>query len=148
MASEPNSNVSFTSRDPLHSAVVDDATGQVLFEVETPRFKLGPRTTTIRNPAGQVVAEYEARLGHDRVTLHGHTRRLSDWLPEKSGLVPIDSKDPVVETHYPTLGVFEPKRRGGMSIRPELTPFLDQILLSFIICERERRKQSSDAGGG
>ena len=57
-------------------------------------------------------------------------------------LVPIDSKVPVVETHTATWGLFKPHRRGGMRIHPELEPFLELVLLSFIICLRERRTES------
>ncbi len=77
-------NVSFDSVDPLNSAVVDDATGQVLFQVSTPRWKLGNSTTTIKDQNEQVVAEYEPRFGHDMVTVHGRTTQKSEWLPRKS----------------------------------------------------------------
>ncbi|KAI0698957.1 hypothetical protein C8T65DRAFT_729165 [Cerioporus squamosus] len=162
-------NVSFSSIDPLNSAVVDDATGRVLFEVSTPRWKLGHSTTTIKDPNGQVVAEYEPRLGHDMVTVHGYTTRKSEWLPKKSKwstdrvltapngrtyiwhakwnntfkLVPSDSesKDAVVEAHNWCL--FSRSRRGGMTVQPELMSFLDVILLSFLICHKEREEQAA-----
>ena len=79
-------NVSFTSMDVLNTSVVDDTTQRPLFEVSTPRFKLGHRTTTIKDASGQVVAEYVPRFGHDQVTLHGNTTRMSEWLPKKSVL--------------------------------------------------------------
>lgn len=79
-------NVSFTSMDVLNTSVVDDTTQRPLFEVSTPRCKLGHRTTTIKDASGQVVAEYVLRFGHDQVTLHGNTTRMSEWLPKKSVL--------------------------------------------------------------
>ncbi|RPD61656.1 hypothetical protein L226DRAFT_612333 [Lentinus tigrinus ALCF2SS1-7] len=166
-------NISFTKRDPLNSAVVDDATGQVIFEVSTtPWWKLANSTTTIRDPGGQVLAEYERRLfGHGKVTVRATTSRMKDWLPKKKWwsshrmlttpdgrvyiwkcktngtfkLIPIDSESetPVVETRKRTLGLFKPRRKGGMSVHSELTPFLIDILLSFIVCERERRAEEA-----
>ncbi|KAI0752730.1 hypothetical protein C8Q80DRAFT_1147926 [Daedaleopsis nitida] len=78
-------NVSFARNDPLNSDVVDGATGRVLFEVSTP-WKLGTSTTTIRDARRDVIAQYERRWGHDRVTYHGETRRVADWLPKKGFL--------------------------------------------------------------
>ena len=57
-------------------------------------------------------------------------------------LVPVGSKVPVVETHNATWGLFKPHRRGGMRIHTELKPFLEVVLLSFIVCLRERRTES------
>ncbi|RPD76093.1 hypothetical protein L226DRAFT_396619 [Lentinus tigrinus ALCF2SS1-7] len=164
-------NVSFTKRDPINTTVIDDATGSMLFDVFTlPRWKGPVSTTTIRDAGGEIVAEYEHRLtGHDRVALRGTICRMSDWLPTRTWwlsdrilttpdgqkyvwksrwsntfrLYPTDSKVPVVETHNATCRLFKPPRRGGMSIRPDLAPFLDVILLSFIVCERERRTEAT-----
>ncbi|RDX52624.1 hypothetical protein OH76DRAFT_1480724 [Lentinus brumalis] len=167
-------NVSFDSVDPLNSAVVDDATGQVLFQVSTPRWKLGNSTTTIKDQNEQVVAEYEPRFGHDMVTVHGRTTQKSEWLPRKSRwssdrvltapdgrtyiwhakwnntfqLVPSDSesKDPVVKVH--NWGLFSKSGRGRMAVEPEVMPFLDMILLSFIICHREKEEQTAAGAAG
>ena len=78
-------SVTFASFDVLNTSVLDSTTQQVLFEVSTPRFKL-KRITTIKNAAGDVVAEYEPHFRHDTVTLNGYTTRLSEWLPKKGTL--------------------------------------------------------------
>ncbi|RPD76095.1 hypothetical protein L226DRAFT_442341, partial [Lentinus tigrinus ALCF2SS1-7] len=162
-------NVSFTKRDPINTTVMDDGTGHMLYDVFTaPWWHLGVSTTTIIDTGGHVVAEYERRLvGYDRVKLHGITTRMLDWLPRRNwwssdrmlttpdGQVyvwkskwnntfkVIDSNVLVVETHNASWGFLNPSHRGGMSVHPELTPFLVDILLSFIICERERRAKEA-----
>lgn len=36
----------------------------------------------------------------------------------------------------------------GITMGPELIPFLDAVVLSFIICEKERRESESGADSG
>ncbi|KAI0752714.1 hypothetical protein C8Q80DRAFT_1147798 [Daedaleopsis nitida] len=163
-------NVSFATNDPFNSIVVNEATGELLFEVSTP-FNLGKRTTTIRDAHRKVVAEYQRRWGHDRVTYHGETRQLSEWLPKKGRwsssrmllapngkayqwkqrgssrsfrLLDAQSTLPVAESHRARHGFFTGKRRNlGIEVGPEAVPFLDAVLLSFIVCEKERRERAS-----
>ena len=61
-------------------------------------------------------------------------------------LVPRDSQeeaDPVVETH--NTKVLSRKRHGGMTLHADLMPFLDAILLSFVVCERESQERAASA---
>ena len=74
-------NISWSSRDAFNANVVDDASGQVLFRIYTPFTLFGKRVTTITDGQGQVIGEYERRLGYDRVTYNGQTHRVADWLP-------------------------------------------------------------------
>ena len=72
-------NIGFVSSNPLNSTIVDTSTGATLYVTSTP-FKFGKRTTTLYNGQRQVVAVYKRRWGHDRVTIRGETRQLSEWL--------------------------------------------------------------------
>lgn len=74
-------NISWTSRDAFNSQVVDNVSGLMLFHLNTPFKLIGTRVTTMTDAQGQVVAEYERRLGYDRVTYQGQTHRVADWLP-------------------------------------------------------------------
>ena len=59
-------------------------------------------------------------------------------------LVAVDAAkdtEPVVETH--NARVFSRSHKGSMSVHGELMPYLDAILLSFIICEREYQDRST-----
>ncbi|KAI0705365.1 hypothetical protein C8Q76DRAFT_165140 [Earliella scabrosa] len=168
-------NISFESNDPFNSPVVDAVTGKLLLEVTT-RHKFGRRTTTVCNAQKRVVAKYEHRwgFGKDRVTYHDHTKRLSDWLPKKGGrsssrmfaapngrayvwkqragsrsfnLVDCQSHVPVAATHRATQGFFTATENMGIQVVREVMPFLDAVVLSFIICEDERRNRSSATAG-
>ncbi len=78
-------NVSFASSDPFNSSVVDSATGQFLFMVETPTPPgKGRRTTTIFNAQRQIVGVFDRNLGHDSVSVRGTMMRVGEWLPKKS----------------------------------------------------------------
>ena len=77
-------NISWSSIDHLNADVVDNASGQVLFHLNTPYTLFKKQITTMLDAQGQVLGEYEPRLGHDRVTFKGETHRVSDWLPTKS----------------------------------------------------------------
>ena len=74
-------NISGTSREAFNSQVLDNASGLMLFHLNTPFKLIGTRVTTMTDAQGQVVAEYERRLGYDRVTYQGQTHRVADWLP-------------------------------------------------------------------
>ncbi|RPD76090.1 hypothetical protein L226DRAFT_534146 [Lentinus tigrinus ALCF2SS1-7] len=157
-------NVGFTSFDVLNTSVIDETKECLLFEVSTP--KCGHPPTTIKNAAGEVIGEYEPKFPKAKITLNGYTTALSEWLPKKNPmateriltlpngkvyiwkqkwtgsfkLFPIDAPkdaEPVVETHNAQLRLFKVKRYGGMCVDLDLMPFLDAILLSFIVCERE-----------
>ncbi|KAI0698950.1 hypothetical protein C8T65DRAFT_307599 [Cerioporus squamosus] len=157
-------NVSFTSDDPLNSAVVNDSTGQTLYQMSTP-FKFGTQITTIRDADKNVVATYEHRWGKDRITFHGETRLVSQWLPKKSWLsnnrvlyiqngrtyvwkpnlfnssyklLDTQTNTVAAATHHRSFGVFS-KRRVGINVHEELVPYLDAVILAFMICECERR---------
>nr|VWP02396.1 D-xylose-proton symporter [Ganoderma boninense] len=88
-------NISWSSSDHLNADVVDNASGQVLFHINTPYKFFKKEITTMTDPSGQVVAEYEPRLGHDRVTYKGETHRVSDWLPRKGFFSTYVAKSPV-----------------------------------------------------
>ncbi|RPD61650.1 hypothetical protein L226DRAFT_534154 [Lentinus tigrinus ALCF2SS1-7] len=175
-------NVSFTSDDPLNSTVVDDSTGQTLYYISTP-FRFGTQVTTVRDAGKNVVATYEHRWGKDRVTFHGETTYVSQWLPKKSWLSNnrvlyvqngrsyvwkpnllsssyklLDTQNDTVaaQTHHRSFGLFS-KRRVGINVHEELVPYLDAVILAFMICECERRVSatasrdpptSPGAGGG
>ena len=75
-------NISWTAKDPFNAEVVDNTSGQILFHIDTPFMLIGPRVTTMTDSHGRIVAEYERRLGHDRVQYGGRTHRVVDWLPK------------------------------------------------------------------
>lgn len=78
-------NVHFASSDPLNSTVVDSATGQFLFMVETPIPPgKGRRTTTIFDAQRRIVGVFDRNLGHDSVSVRGTTMRVGEWLPKKN----------------------------------------------------------------
>ncbi|KAI1782830.1 hypothetical protein LXA43DRAFT_387068 [Ganoderma leucocontextum] len=163
-------SVSWTSRDPFNAEVVDHASGQVIFHLDTPFKIFGTRVTTMTDAQGRVVAEYERRLGYDRVTYQGQTHRVSDWLPknglfssarrlhapdgktyvwkEKMGgkfkLVDARSDAVVARTHAANLGIFSERHNIIIDAGPEIVAFLDVIVLSFVICEGERRARQRD----
>ncbi|PIL29111.1 hypothetical protein GSI_09159 [Ganoderma sinense ZZ0214-1] len=164
-------NISWSSSDHLNSSsdhlnadVVDNASGQVLFNLNTPYKFFKKQVTTMTDVSGQVIAEYEPQLGHDRVTYKGQTHRVSDWLPRKgffstsrrlhapdgreylwkegSGakfkLVDEHSDAVVATTHAPNLGIRTPKHNIVIDAGPEIVGFLDLVVISFVICEDER----------
>lgn len=71
-------NVSFTSRNPVNTTVVDNTTERAIFVVSTTAWgKPADSTTTMLNCCERFVAAYERRLlGHDDVTLRGTILRL------------------------------------------------------------------------
>ena len=75
-------NISWSSRDAFNANVVDNASGQVLFHINTPFKLFGKRVTTIADAQGQLISEYERRFSYDQVTYRGQTHRVSDWLPK------------------------------------------------------------------
>ncbi|KAH9927936.1 uncharacterized protein BXZ73DRAFT_48691 [Epithele typhae] len=155
-------NLSFSSTSPFNSLIVDTATGETLFETTTP-FKFGARTTTLYNPRQEVVGMYERRWGRDTVTFHGETHPLSEWLPHcgafasrsrrfsapngkayewrrRSGaaalkLVATDTGRTVAKAHRA-----HRDQQLSVDLEPELAPFLDEVMFSFIICEERRRR--------
>ncbi|KAI0643139.1 hypothetical protein C8Q79DRAFT_981791 [Trametes meyenii] len=161
-------DVLFLSNHPLESTVVDAATGEVVYTINTP-FNLGSRTTTVRDAHGKHIAELNLRsFGHDRVQLYGETRNVSEWLPRdgiftssrrlvapdgrcyvwkkrmrKSHFTLLDcqTNQVVVETHGASFrGMFSGNsRKMGLHVSPEVTPIMDVIVLSFIYCEKKRR---------
>ncbi|TFK84913.1 hypothetical protein K466DRAFT_552856 [Polyporus arcularius HHB13444] len=157
-------NVSFTSDDLLNSTVINDSTGQTLFYISTP-FRFGTQVSTIRDADKNLVASYEHRWGKDRVTFHGETRNVSQWLPKRSWLSNnrvlyvqngrsyvwkpnrfnssykvLDTQTDTIaaRTHHRSFG-FLSKRRVGIDVHEELVPYLDALILAFMICECDRR---------
>lgn len=78
-------NVNFTSVDVLNTSILDGTTDRLLFEIVTPGYNLN-RITTIKNAAGEVVAEFEPHRAHHPsiVTLNGYSTPLSEWLPKRN----------------------------------------------------------------
>ena len=82
-------NVTFLSADPLNSALVDLAGGGHLYDIATECHYASRdvrSTTTVRDPAGTLVAVWERahRRERDRITFHDKMHVVSDWLPKKS----------------------------------------------------------------
>ena len=76
-------NISWTSRNPFNSTIVDDATDQVIFAIQA-HFNTKPQVITMSDAQGEVIGVYESQLGrHDRITYKGQTHKLSDWLTKK-----------------------------------------------------------------
>ncbi|KAI0752729.1 hypothetical protein C8Q80DRAFT_471684 [Daedaleopsis nitida] len=63
-------------------------------------------------------------------------------------LLDSQSKRPVAESHSASHGIFSRRRPMGITMGPELIPFLDAVILSFIVCEKERRDSESGPDGG
>ena len=51
----------------------------------------------------------------------------------------------VAESHVENMGVNAPKHNVQINASLELVPFLDLVVLSFIICEYERRTRNQQA---
>ncbi|TBU23539.1 hypothetical protein BD311DRAFT_810665 [Dichomitus squalens] len=163
-------NISWTSTDAFNATLIDDASGQTLFTIQSP-FSLKKQVITLSDARGQVVGEYESQLGrHDRVTYQGQTRRLSEWLTKKhwystyrqvhapngktymwkehhslSGrlkLVEEQSDASVAESHLKNLGFSSDKHNMQINASPEVVPFLELVVFSFVVCESERRMRN------
>ncbi len=65
-------------------------------------------------------------------------------------LVDARSDAVVARTHAANLGILSPKHNIVIDAGPEVVAFLDQVVLSFLICEHERRarQRSHSANGG
>ena len=72
----------FSKRNPCASSVSDAETGQLIYNIETP-FKFHHRTTTIRDPQGHIVAEYERSMSGGKVTVRGKRLDVSDFLAKR-----------------------------------------------------------------
>ncbi|KAJ8482663.1 hypothetical protein ONZ51_g5199 [Trametes cubensis] len=165
--------IAFLSNDPLESVVVDAETGDILYSISTPP-STGTRKTTIYDSRGQKLAQYKRRpvWEHDQVMLHGETKDVSDWLrrdglftnakkfvaadgkwyvwkhlwgTSRMELVDCQTNQVVAKSHGARIGCSSTSRRMGIRVSPKATPFLDAILLSFIICEKKRREDATTA---
>ncbi|TBU23530.1 hypothetical protein BD311DRAFT_731133 [Dichomitus squalens] len=168
-------DISFVSTDPFNTEVIDSATGNLLYDIETPFKLLRKRTTTIWTARKKVVGLYERSWGHNRVAYLGETRKVAEWLPKESPmsssrtfvapnqkvytwtlasggtfkLFDAATQAAVAETRYTSAGTRSRKPHISINIGAELVPFLDAVLLAFLICEDERRdidQQATDAG--
>ena len=75
----------FLSDNPLKSTVMNRATGDVLFDITTPKMFTMHRVTTMRDAQGQIVGEYEQRsFKHDTVTFRGEKKKVNEWLPRRT----------------------------------------------------------------
>ncbi|KAI0705359.1 hypothetical protein C8Q76DRAFT_696883 [Earliella scabrosa] len=160
--------INFMKDNPLDSDVVNETTGELLFRISTLSKLLSQKSkTTMYDAHEQVVAEYECGWVHSKVTFRGKTKDVAEWLPKVGfwtrsrtwtaphgkeyvwknrrstvGFKLIDptTKIDVAKTHTATAGIFHEKRNMGIDIlSPELVPFLDGVVLSFVVCEKERR---------
>ncbi|KAM5532994.1 hypothetical protein V8D89_013336 [Ganoderma adspersum] len=158
-------NISWTARDPFNAEIVDNASGQILFRLNMPFRLIGARVTTMTDAQGGVVAEYERRLGPDCVQYGGQTHLVMDWLP-KNGVLSssrqlhapdgktylwkaklgatfelVDSRSGAVvaRTHAASLGILSAKHNIIINVGPEVVSFLDLVVLSFLVCESERK---------
>ena len=77
-------NISWSAPDPYNATIIDDASDEAIFTLNSP-FSLTKKVITLSDArSGQVIAEYESHIGHrDRVTYRGQTHKLSDWLTKK-----------------------------------------------------------------
>ena len=75
-------NLTWTSRDPFNSSVVDDASGQVVFTTCWPS-SFTKQSIAVLDARGQVVGEYESRFSSDSVTYQGQRHTLAKWLKKK-----------------------------------------------------------------
>ncbi|KAI0752731.1 hypothetical protein C8Q80DRAFT_1147933 [Daedaleopsis nitida] len=166
--------VTFKRDDPLDSDVVDGATGRALFTTAT-RWKLGKSTTTISDAQQRVVAEYENNwtAGYEKVTYRGEAKRASEWLPRVDSrsssrrltapdgrtflweeeskafkLVDAQSKVTVAKSRNAGRDGLLRKRQMGIDVNAELVPFLDVIVLSFIMLEAAARGSSGNKDNG
>ncbi|KAI0744343.1 hypothetical protein C8Q80DRAFT_1186368 [Daedaleopsis nitida] len=167
-----NMNVNFTSGDTDNSTILDSSTGQLLFDVTTPR-KLGFPKTTIRDGQQNIIAVCEGGWGQTKVTFHGETKKVNEWFPKKhvlstSRMIPApngktyvwkqkwssdgfrlvdkDSKSLVAEAHVSCKLL---SRHGDLSIdiSSEVMPFLDAVILSFIISNEEKKLRELASSG-
>ncbi|EIW59725.1 uncharacterized protein TRAVEDRAFT_28753 [Trametes versicolor FP-101664 SS1] len=158
----------FLSNSPLNSAVVDAATGETLYTISTPR-TLGTRATTVCDAAGKTVALYRRHWGRGEVELHGVTRDVSSWLvsdgvfSSSKRFVAPDGRTYVWKKQWGTSefelvddqtqqlvakssgarSVLRPSDRMSLEISPQAVPILDAVVLSFIICEKNRRGKNA-----
>ncbi|KAL1950054.1 hypothetical protein VTO73DRAFT_5176 [Trametes versicolor] len=158
--------IAFLSNNTLNSVVVDAGTGQRLYNICTP-YGVGKRKTTIHDAWGRTVAKYKRRWGRDQIELYGMTRSVSSWLPSDSlftsskrfvapngrtyiwkklwgkskfKLVDHHTKQVVARSRYTRSSLWSSKRIS-IEIDPQVVLVLDAIILSFIICEKDRRDQ-------
>ncbi|KAH9927941.1 uncharacterized protein BXZ73DRAFT_48629 [Epithele typhae] len=161
----------FAVNDPLNTTVID-STGKPLYMITTPYKFLRKRTTTILGSEGQTVAVVERKwgMGADQVTFFGDTVPASEWLQNKDfsnarqfeapngriyvwktrssvndlKLIDHTTKETVVKVTH-TAALRTSKQRLSMSVHPKVVHLLDAVILSFVMCEEERRQRGDVA---
>ena len=74
--------LTFSKRDPRKATITDADTGQLVYQVKTPR-TLIDHTTTMWDSQGHIVAEYERTFLSQKATIRGHRMSLDDFLRKK-----------------------------------------------------------------
>ncbi|EIW59720.1 uncharacterized protein TRAVEDRAFT_28750 [Trametes versicolor FP-101664 SS1] len=158
--------VAFLTDDPLDSVVIDALSGDTLYTIKTsPKLAFGKRTTTVCDAQGRAIAQYRRRWVQDQVELNGVAKNVNSWLPRdgpfsssRGFLAPngrtyvwkrlwgqsrfqlIDRQtDQVVAQSEGA----SPTRCMGIEFLSAVAPILDTLVLSFIICEDDRRDQET-----
>ncbi|KAL1940808.1 hypothetical protein VTO73DRAFT_7849 [Trametes versicolor] len=161
-------NVSFPSFSPKNTPVINSATGEHLFQLSTP-IGFRSRSTTLWDAQDRMVGKYKTGWAHDELTYHGQTMTLAEWLVERSGSCGrtfLASNGRSYEWQWEILGSggyklidcltdkliarghrkhTRPSRKMSIDVLPEGYPFLDAIVLSFVLCERIREEQETAA---
>ncbi|TBU45476.1 hypothetical protein BD309DRAFT_1017777 [Dichomitus squalens] len=138
-------NISWTSTDAFNAALIDDASGQTLFTIQSP-FSLKKQVITLSDARGQVVGvvvDEEALIFH----VHAPNGKTYMWkehhsLSGRLKLVEEQSDASVAESHLKNLGFSSDKHNMQINASPEVVPFLELVVFSFVVCESERRMRN------
>ncbi|KAI0352646.1 hypothetical protein OH77DRAFT_1523216 [Trametes cingulata] len=157
----------FQRNSPTNTLVIDAATDDVVYNISTTSTRIVSQKTTIRDVRWREIAHWNnPRIGLGEITLRGETKAVSDWL-HKDGrfsstrkflapngkmyawheilsslnfkLIDCQTGQEVARSHRSSSGVFSTPRKMGLEVADELEPILDDIMLSFIILERNMR---------
>ena len=60
-------------------------------------------------------------------------------------LIDLQTNRVAAETHSANLGIISTPRYMRIEVGPDLVPFLDIVVISFIICEKKRRERRQGA---
>ncbi|KAI0706559.1 hypothetical protein C8Q76DRAFT_160856 [Earliella scabrosa] len=71
----------------------------------------------------------------------------SVWAPTSSSYS-IRTPKSLLRRRFAPVGASSRKRTLSIDVRPEVTHFLDAVILSFIMCESLRQKADGGDGGG
>ncbi|KAI0366882.1 hypothetical protein BV20DRAFT_1055219 [Pilatotrama ljubarskyi] len=157
----------FPKNSPTNSLVIDSATQDVLYNISTTSTGLVSQKTVIRDARWREIAHWNnPHMGLGEITLRGETKQVSDWL-HKDGrftstrkflapngkmyawreilsnlnfkLVDCGTGEAVGRSHRSRLGIFFKPRKMGLEVADDLVPILDDVILSFIILERNMK---------